>query len=50
MNVMKYKKLFLLISVLAMVFSIVIWSVKGLNYGIDFTGGTDIRFPLAEKV
>ncbi len=47
---MKYKKLFLLISVLAMVFSIVIWSVKGLNYGIDFTGGTDIRFPLAEKV
>ncbi|HBL35381.1 MAG TPA: protein translocase subunit SecF [Firmicutes bacterium] len=50
MNLMKYKKLFLFIALGAIVFSIGIWAVKGLNFGIEFTGGTNIRFPLQEKV
>lgn len=50
MNLMKYKKIYLIISVIAVLLSVGIWSVKGLNYGVDFTGGTNIRFPLAEKV
>ncbi|NLM37247.1 MAG: protein translocase subunit SecF [Firmicutes bacterium] len=50
MNLMRYKKQFILVSVAAMVLSIVAWAVKGLNFGIEFTGGTSIRYPLAEKV
>ncbi len=50
MNLMKYKKLYVFLFVAAMVFSISIWAIKGLNFGIDFTGGTNIRFPLTEKV
>ena len=40
----------LLVSVLAIVFSITVIALKGLNFGIDFTGGTNIRFPLTEWV
>lgn len=47
---MKYKNLFVSIAVVAMILSIVVWAVKGLNFGIDFTGGTSIRYPLTEKV
>lgn len=50
MNLMKYKNLFVSIAVVAMILSIVVWAVKGLNFGIEFTGGTSIRYPLAEKV
>lgn len=50
MNLMKYKNLFVSIAVVAMILSIVVWAVKGLNFGIDFTGGTSIRYPLTEKV
>lgn len=50
MKLMKYRKILFLVSVLASVFSIAVIAVKGLNYGIDFTGGTNIRFPLTEKV
>ncbi|HBR33175.1 MAG TPA: hypothetical protein DD734_00965, partial [Firmicutes bacterium] len=50
MNLMKYKKLLLFIAFGAIAFSIGVWAVKGLNFGIEFTGGTNIRFPLQEKV
>ena len=47
---MKYKNKLVLVAVVAMVLSIMVWAVKGLNFGIEFTGGTSIRYPLAEKV
>ncbi|NLM36980.1 MAG: protein translocase subunit SecF, partial [Firmicutes bacterium] len=34
MNLMKYKNLFVSIAVVAMILSIVVWAVKGLNFGI----------------
>jgi preprotein translocase subunit SecF len=39
----KYQKATFGASVLAMILSIVIWLVVGLNFGIDFLGGTTIR-------
>ena len=50
MNLIKYRKIFLAISILAVIFSVTSWSMKGLNYGVDFTGGTNIRFPLSQEV
>ncbi|NLW56601.1 MAG: protein translocase subunit SecF [Firmicutes bacterium] len=50
MKLMRYRRILFLVSVLAMVFSITAIALKGLNYGIDFTGGTNIRFPLTEWV
>jgi preprotein translocase subunit SecF len=50
MNLMKYKKFFISLFVAIMAFNIIVWAVKGLNFGIDFTGGTNIRFPLEQKV
>jgi preprotein translocase subunit SecF len=50
MNLMKYRLLYLGIFAVIIVASIVSWSVMGLNRGVDFEGGTDIRFPLSQKV
>ena len=30
-------------SVVAMILSVIVWAVLGLNFGIDFQGGTTIR-------
>lgn len=49
LNLMKYKKILLAVSVVLMALSIALWAGKGLNYGIEFTGGTTIRYPLAAK-
>lgn len=42
------RKIFFTISAVLVVLSIVLLFVKGLNYGIDFTGGTTIQFSLKE--
>lgn len=39
----KYQKLTFGASVLAMILSVVVWLTVGLNFGIDFLGGTTIR-------
>ena len=39
---MKYRKLFFLISGVMVAFSIFSWMKFGLNYGIEFTGGTQL--------
>ncbi|WP_338947073.1 protein translocase subunit SecF [Fusobacterium canifelinum] len=39
LHIIKRAKLYLTISVIAVVLSIIIFFVKGLNYGIDFSGG-----------
>jgi preprotein translocase subunit SecF len=39
---MKYRKLFFLISAVVVAFSIFSWMKFGLNYGIEFSGGTQL--------
>ncbi|OWU83269.1 preprotein translocase subunit SecF [Oceanicola sp. 22II-s10i] len=39
----KYRTLTFGVSVVAMIASVIIWIVVGLNFGIDFRGGTTIR-------
>lgn len=46
----KYQKLTLGASVVAMVLSLVVWLTMGLNFGIDFRGGTTIRTQSTEAV
>lgn len=46
MNLMKYRWLFIAIFLATMVASLAAWAAFGLNQGIDFTGGTVIRYPL----
>ena len=40
------RKIFFSISAILVVLSIVLLFVKGLNFGIDFTGGTTLQFDL----
>ncbi|MBC7288402.1 MAG: protein translocase subunit SecF [Armatimonadetes bacterium] len=42
--------LWFLISALITGSGLVVWLTKGLNYGIDFTGGTLVRYSLAKPV
>jgi preprotein translocase subunit SecF len=50
---MKFRKLFFLFSGSAIVFSIFCWFKFGLNYGIEFTGGTQLilqyKIPVTSK-
>jgi preprotein translocase subunit SecF len=46
----KYQKVTFGASVLAMVLSVVVWLSMGLNFGIDFLGGTTIRTESAVPV
>ena len=46
----KYQKVTFGASVLAMVLSVVVWLAMGLNFGIDFLGGTTIRTESAVPV
>ena len=42
-NFFAYQRVTLAVSAVMMVVSLVLWSVMGLNFGIDFQGGTTIR-------
>lgn len=44
MNIIKYKKWFLLISVLIMIPGLISLGINGLNLAIDFTGGSVFRY------
>ena len=46
----KYARLTLGISIVAVVLSLVAWAVMGLNFGIDFRGGTTIRTESTQPV
>ncbi|CUH37616.1 preprotein translocase subunit SecF [Jannaschia seosinensis] len=46
----KHRKITFGASVVAMIASIVIWLVVGLNFGIDFLGGTTIRIQSEQSV
>jgi preprotein translocase subunit SecF len=47
---MKYKKIVGIISVALIVISLAAMLFRGLNYGIDFTGGTEIQVAFSETV
>ncbi|NUH64729.1 protein translocase subunit SecF [Sulfitobacter sp. S0837] len=45
-----YAKITFGLSVVAMVLSLIVWGVMGLNFGIDFRGGTTLRTEAAQAV
>lgn len=52
-DIVRYTWLWFSISALVLILGIAMWAVKGLNYGIDFTGGSLLRYkferPLATE-
>ena len=46
----KYRKIYYIVSVSIIVIGLVFGLVGGLNYGIDFTGGTNIQVEMGEQV
>ena len=50
LHFMKYKKVFYGISVVILVAGLACGIVRGLNYGIDFTGGTMIQMDMGKEV
>lgn len=50
MNFMKYRIVFIGVLIVTILASAAIWMAYGLNEGVDFTGGTNIRFPVNAKV
>ena len=47
-NFLKFKKLFLILSLAIFFLSIIVFLTKGLNLGVDFKGGTVIEMKLTE--
>lgn len=43
MNIIKNRKIYMIISLSIMILGLIMFFVNGLNYGIDFTGGTIIE-------
>lgn len=50
LHFIKYRKIFYIISIAIMVIGLVFGVARGLNYGIDFTGGTMIQMNMGQKV
>ncbi len=50
LHFIKHKKVFYIVSIVIIVVGIGFIGVRGLNYGIDFTGGTMIQMDMGEKV
>lgn len=46
----KHRKVFYLISVVIIVIGLVFMMIGGMNYGIDFTGGTNIQVEMGKQV
>ena len=48
-NFLGRRKLFFAFSAILMVLSVGLYATKGLNYGIDFTGGTEVTIDFADE-
>ncbi len=48
-NIVKHSSIFLSVTVLIVVSAVLLFFTKGLNWGIDFTGGTLIEYKLAKS-
>ena len=49
-NFLRYKNFFILLSVFLVFFSLILIFTKGLNFGVDFKGGTTIELRLEKQV
>ncbi len=49
-NIVKHRKIYFAISIIFIIVGIVFMATKGLNYGLDFTGGTSIGIDLEKEV
>jgi preprotein translocase subunit SecF len=50
MNVIKNRKIFYGISLAIIIVGLIMIATKGLNYGIDFTGGTSIQIKIGKMI
>lgn len=50
LHFIKYKKVFYIVSIAIIAVGLSFTVVRGLNYGIDFTGGTMIQMDMGQKV
>lgn len=50
MNVIKNRKIYYTISLGIIVFGIIMMLVNGLNYGIDFSGGTSVQIKIGKMI
>ena len=50
MNIIKNRKIFYCISLAIIIAGLITFMVKGLNYGIDFTGGTSIQIKIGKMI
>ena len=48
MNIIKNRKIFYTISLAIIIIGLIMMVVKGLNYGIDFTGGIFIQIKIGK--
>lgn len=50
MDIIKNRKIFYGISLIIIILGLVLMAVNGLNYGIDFTGGTSIQIKIGKMI
>ena len=50
LHFIRYRKIFYLISVVILALGLVFGIARGMNYGIDFTGGTMIQMDMGKTV
>lgn len=50
MNIIKNRKICYTISLGIIIIGLIMWIINGLNYGIDFTGGTSIQIKIGQVI
>lgn len=50
MNIIKNRKIYYTISLGIIIVGLIMWIINGLNYGIDFTGGTSIQIKIGQVI
>jgi preprotein translocase subunit SecF len=50
MDIIKNRKIYYSISLGVIILGLIMWMVNGLNYGIDFTGGTSIQIKIGQVI
>lgn len=50
MDIIKNRKIYYSISLVIIIVGLIMWMINGLNYGIDFTGGTSIQIKIGQLI
>lgn len=50
MNIIKNRKIFIMVSLIIIIAGLIMFFIRGLNYGIDFTGGTLIQVNIGKFI